>query len=114
MLMDSIIISKLERVLTIITIIIEIFWSEGYCYFLDFLRIAYDPVTNRFTRGNSGPRFPTISRTRISDICINEAYELTGFSINQLQYLFTQLCILDTVSESRRYMFKYFMAKKKY
>ena len=34
---------------TIITMI-EMFWLEGYCYFLDFLTIAYYPVTNRITR----------------------------------------------------------------
>ena len=31
--MDSIVISKLETVLSVITKMIEMFWSEDYCYF---------------------------------------------------------------------------------
>ena len=102
---DSIIISKLESTLTIITKMIEMFWSEGYCYFLDFLKIAYYPVTNRFTGGNSGPRFPTTSRQKIRDMGHNEAIQLTGFSTNQLIRLFKQLRIPNLILEPGRYQF---------
>ena len=102
---DSIIISKFERILSNITKLIEMFWSEGYCYFLDFLRIAYYPVTNRFTRANNGPRFPSILRTRISMLGHNEAIPLTGFSFNQLELLFKHLRIPETLSEPLCYKF---------
>ena len=70
---DNILISKLNNIFTILTKIIELFWSEGYCYFLDFLRIAYYPITNRFNCSNNGPRFATVSRVRISMLGHNEA-----------------------------------------
>ena len=103
---DSNIISKFDRILSIITKLIEMFWSEGYCYFLDFLRIAYYPVTNRFTRSNNGPRFPIISRTRISMLGHSEAMQLTGFSFHQLQLLFKHLRIPEILRERDRYKFR--------
>ena len=102
---DNILISKLNNIFTILTKIIELFWSEGYCYFLDFLRIAYYPITNRFNCSNSGPRFATVSRVRISMLGHNEALELTGFSMNQLELLFKHLRIPDKVSEPNRHQF---------
>ena len=69
---DNIVISKLNNIFTIVTKLIEMFWSEGYCYFLDFLRIAYYPVTNRFTRNDQGPRFREKKRMTISEISVNE------------------------------------------
>ena len=51
---NVVIINKLESLLTLMIKLINILWSEGYCYFLDFLQIAYYPVTNRFTRNNQG------------------------------------------------------------
>ena len=38
--------SKLQKVITVISSMIELLWSEGYCYFLEFLEIMYYPVTN--------------------------------------------------------------------
>ena len=102
---NSIVISKFENFIIIVTKIIEMFWSEGYCYYLDFLRIAYYPVTNRFNRANNGPRFATISRTKISMMGYNEALQLTGFSMHQLELLFKHLRIPDTLSELHRYQF---------
>ena len=96
---DSIVTSKFETILSIITKLIEMFWSKGYCYFLDFLRIAYYPVTNRFTRANNGPRFPSILRTRISMLGHNEAIQLTGFSFYRLEHLFKHLRIPETLCE---------------
>ena len=75
---DSIVISKFETVLRVMTKTIQMFWSEGYCYFLDFLRIAYYPVTNRFTRENNRPRFANTSKTKVSMLGHNEALQLTG------------------------------------
>ena len=82
LLTNSIVIGKFKTVLRIITKTIEMFWSEGYCYFLDFLRIAYYPVTNRFTRENNELRFSNISSTKMFMLGHNEALQLTGFSMS--------------------------------
>ena len=102
---DNIVTSELNNVFIIITKLIEMFWSEGYCYFLDFLRIAYYPVTNRFNSSNSGPRFATVTRLKISMLGHNEAKELTGFSMNQLELLYKHLRFPDKMSEPNRYQF---------
>ena len=72
--MDSSVISKFETILSITTKLIEMFWSEGYCRFLDFVRIAYYPVTNRFTRADNGPRFPSMSRSNMYMLGHNEEF----------------------------------------
>ena len=102
---DNIVTSKLNNIFIIITKLIEMFWSEGYCYFLDFLRIAYYPVTNRFNSSNSGPRFATVTRLKISMLGHNKAKELTGFSMNQLELLYKHLRFPDKISEPNRYRF---------
>ena len=102
---DNIAISKFQKIFTIVLKITEMFWSEGYCYYLDFLRIAYYPVTNRFNTANSGPRFATVSRMKISMLGHNEASELTGFSMYQLELLYKHLRIPDTISDPNRYQF---------
>ena len=81
-------ISKFQTIFTIVMKITEIFWSEGYCYYLDFLRIAYYPVTNRYNRANSGPRFSTVSRIKISILGHNKSKELTVFFMYQLELLY--------------------------
>ena len=83
----------------------ELFWSEGYCYFLDFLRIAYYPITNRVTGRINGPRFHEISRHFISSLGNNEAREITGLYVNQLQRLYYQSRIPDSISYRNRYRF---------
>ena len=82
---------------------IRISWYEDYYYLLDFLRIAYYPVTNRFTGGNSGAKFPTTSRQKIMDMGHNKGIQLTGFSTNQLIRLFKQLRIPNLILEPGRY-----------
>ena len=84
---------------------IEMFWSEGYCYFLDFLTIAYYPVTNQIVRQIRGHRFPDITRNKIKLLENSEARGLTGLSTSQLQRLFNHLCIPDCLTSQGRYSF---------
>ena len=42
--------------------VVELLWSKGYCYFLDYLEIAYYPSTNRLASGN---RFPDVMNSSI-------------------------------------------------
>ena len=51
----------------------ELLWSEGYCYFLDFIQISYYLVTNRFNRPHSGQRFLPVAYTTIDEVGLNEA-----------------------------------------
>ena len=81
----------------------ELFWSEGYCYFLDFLRISYDPITNRVTSRVNGLIFPKLSRQLISSLGNNEAREITSLSVNQLQCLYNQSRIPDSIIYQNRY-----------
>ena len=101
----SIVISKFKTISIIITNIIKNFWPEGYCYYLDFLRMVYYPVTNHFIRANNGPRFATILRTKTSMLGHNEALQLTGFSMYQLELLFKHLRIPDALSEPHCHKF---------
>ena len=52
---------------------IEMFWSEGYCYFLTVLTIAYYLVTNLIVRKIRGHRFPDITRNNIKLLGNSEA-----------------------------------------
>ena len=81
---------RLEKTFKMIIQMTEIFWSEGYCYLLDFVSIAYYPVTNRFTSAHNGPRFPEESRQTIDTLGNSEAKSLTGLSVNQLKRMFRQ------------------------
>ena len=71
---------KIRRILDMIVNITNLLWSEGYCYFLDFMEIAYYPLTNRFNRRNNGPRIPPIRSSTIDELGISEAGTMTGFS----------------------------------
>ena len=75
----------------------ELFWSEDYCYFLDFLQIVYYPITNHITSRVNGPRFPKISRQLISSLGHIEAREITSLYINKLQHLYNQSHIPDYI-----------------
>ena len=43
---DTVYADKLESLVKLIVKMAEMFWAQGYCFFLDFLQIAYYPVTN--------------------------------------------------------------------
>lgn len=96
---------RLEKTFKMIIQMTEIFWSEGYCYLLDFVSIAYYPVTNRFTNAHNGPRFPEESRQTIDTLGNSEAKSLTGLSVNQLKRMFRQFRIPQYVRYRERYRF---------
>ena len=83
----------------------ELFWLEGYCYFLDFLRIACYPITNCVTGWVNGLCFPSVSRQLISSFGNNEAIDMNGVSVSQLQCIFYQSCIPYCISYGNRYRF---------
>ena len=75
----------LEKMSTLLIELLQLIMSEGYCYFLDFLHIAYYPASNRHHQ------FPPIKYTLIDELTDHNARELTGLSINQLKRLSIQL-----------------------
>ena len=76
--------------------------SEAYCYFLDFIEIAYYPETNRM---NSGNRYPPIKFTTINEMSMHECREMTGFSKPQLRKLLIHLRIPQVLSYPNYYTF---------
>ena len=77
---DNQYVKRLEGAVKLIVKMIEMFWSEGYCFFLDYLKVAYYPETNRITRDVTGNRFPGKTRQLINSLGNNEARHLTGLS----------------------------------
>ena len=69
--------------------------SEGYCYFLDYIRIAYFPSTNRPTQ------FAAHFNSKIDDLSHFDnvtARDMTGLSVAQLRNMYVHLCIPDVLS----------------
>ena len=62
---------------------IEIFWSERYCYF-NFSTIVYYPVTNRIVGRGRGHSFPVVRCQTIESLGKSEARELTCLVTGQL------------------------------
>ena len=81
----------------------KLFWSEGYCYFLDFLYIAYYSITNCVTGRINGPNFSETNRQFIFSSGNNEAREITGVFVSQVQRLYYQSHIPDSISYRNRY-----------
>ena len=73
--------------------------SEGYCYFLDYMKIAYFPSTNHLTV------FPEKRNSSINNLSDNEACLMTGLSVHQLRKLFEHLRIPAQMSYQDRYLF---------
>ena len=98
---------QMKKTIKWIKMVILFLWSEAYCYFLDFLQIAYYPSSNRFTSftGNIGPRFYPISCSTIDDLGINEARDMTGFTKQQLYLLLRHLRMPTEMSYPRKYRF---------
>ena len=76
----------------------ELSWLEGYCYFLDFLRIAYYPITNHIIGKINETFLLEVSRQLMASLGNNEAREITILSVNQLQCLYYQSRILDSIT----------------
>ena len=82
------------RIREIISTIVEIskyLLSEVYCFYLDYLQIAYYPSSNRITRSLDGERFPLLRRTVIRGLGENESRDMTGLSVSQLILLHQHL-----------------------
>ena len=93
-----------KRLLDYIIHMSNLFLSEGYSYFSDYLEIAYYPSSNRITSSSMGCRFPALQRMSIDELGINECREMTGFSKSQLEILFRHLRIPERLRDvtSRR------------
>ena len=97
----------LNKILCVIIHITEIFWSEGYCYFLDFMQITYYQVSNGFSNTEMGQIFPAESRKTIDTLGNNECKILTGLYVGQLQRIFRQFCISQYVRYRDMYCFSW-------
>ena len=91
--------NHLHKVLETIMSILQMLLSEGYCYFLDYMKIAYFPESNCYVT------FPPIKNRYIDDLSDNVAREMTGLSLSQLHTLFIHLRIPDMLSYELRYRF---------
>lgn len=94
--------THLKTVLDLIIGVLQMLCSEGYCYFLDYMRIAYFPNTNRPTQ------FPAHFNSNIddlSDIGDVTARDMTGLSLGQLRRLYIHLRIPDVMRYQRRHTF---------
>ena len=98
--MDNIFKTRLKRVLDLIIEILQLLCSEGYCYYLDFMKIAYYPETNRPNN------FPDKFNQCINDLTEIDARDMTGLSKQQLHRLHRQLRIPEDLRYERRYVFK--------
>ena len=97
--------AHLEKLFDLVRTMSELFLSEGYCCFLDFMQIAYYPSGNRITSANNGDRFSDHFNCTIRSININHSKDMTGLSINQLLELYKHLRFPETMSYPARYKF---------
>ena len=96
---NDLLIEHLKGVFDIIIDILQLLCSEGYCYYLDYMKIAFYPSTNRPNR------FTEHFNTNINDLTDVIAREMTGLSLEQLRRLYVQLRIPDILHYQRRYTF---------
>ena len=76
---ESMYLRHLERVFQVIINIIQLLCSEGYCYYLDFVSIAYyNPTNHRHV-------FPPIIKTNIDDLSECNALDITGLPGSQIK-----------------------------
>jgi hypothetical protein len=78
----------------------QVIYSEGYCILLDYLELAYYPVSNRTPGGFTQEEYLTIE-----SLTEQEAHEFTGFSKRQLHRLFVHWRLPQTMSYPRRATF---------
>ena len=65
----------------------QFFLSEGYCYFIEHLHIAYYLSNNRIYSSTIGSRFPSIQRLQTFRLGETEAREMTGLGVFQLRLM---------------------------
>ena len=54
---QAMLVTSFQKLYDITFIMTEMFLSEGYCFFLDYMEIAYYPASNRIRGINCGHRF---------------------------------------------------------
>ena len=79
----------------------QLFLSEGYCFFMEYLQIAYYPSSNRINSSTLGNRFPSKQRETISALGENEYRSMTGLNMSQLNLLLSHLRIPDCIRDHR-------------
>ena len=89
----------LRGVFNVIIDILQLLCLEGYCYYLDFLRILYYPESN------CPNHFPEHFNSSIEDLSDVDARDMTGLSKTQLRRLYRQLRITEEIRYERRYIF---------
>ena len=84
---------RLGKIIKTIDIMSKNMLDEGYCYYLEYLSVAYYPTSNRITRSNEGDRFPPFQNTSIDSLGENQCRQMTGLSVAQLLLLHKHLRI---------------------
>ena len=90
---------QLTKIFNIIIEILQLISSEGYCFYLDFLHIAYYPHTNR------QHQHPPVVNQSIDELSDGDARDLTGLSTAQLKRLAKQLRLPTIFCWHRRHQF---------
>ena len=79
--------------------ILQLLCSEGYCYYLDFVNIAYFPAGNRLNV------YPPIKNSSVEELSPEDSYIMTGLSSIQLARLCAHLRLPEFFCYERRHRF---------
>ena len=85
--------------------LIELAYSERYCYFMDYMSMAYYLAGNRDRDGEEGLRYPPSIRLEINTLSPSEYGDLTWLSTNQLYKLFQHIRFPSELCWPRWYTF---------
>ena len=102
---NSSFITHIHEMTELLTDLSLLLWSEGYCYYLSFLEIAYYREGSRALLRGGGSRFGAILNSEIATLVETEAYRLTGFSKASLRRIFIHLRIPGSLIIPRRFRF---------
>ena len=89
----------LKRVFEVIVDILQLLYSEGYCYYIDFLSILY------YNSANHQHALPLIIKTKVANLTEQDARDMTGLSVLQLHRLHRYLRITDDFLYRRQHVF---------
>ena len=92
---------RLERVIETIVQFSKYLLCEGYCFYLDYLQIAYYPASNRITRSLQGDRFPPVQRSTILSLGENESRHMAGLSVSHLVLLHKNFRIPEFIRDEK-------------
>ena len=93
--------SRYKKIFLLVLQMAQLFLCEGYCFFMEYLLIAYYPSSNRINSSALGNRFPPKQRETISMLGENECRSMTGLSMSQLKLLLIHLRIPDCIRDRR-------------